>query len=137
MAKCLVSGGAGSIGSHVCERLLQNGHQVRVLDDFSAGKREHTASMQADLEVFEGDVRNANLLAQTTKKMDVVFHHAAITSVVRSVANPTLEQEVNLDGTLRLLHAARKNSVRQFVFASTAASYGDDPTPAKKESLTP
>ena len=71
--------------------------------------------MQADLEVFEGDVRDANILAQTTKDVDVVFHHAAIALVGRSVANPILEPEVNLGGILRLLQAASKNSVRQLV----------------------
>ena len=137
MDRYLVTGGAGFIGSHLCDKLLRDGHAVRVLDNFSSGKRANLAAVQADIEILDGDVRDAATIARAVENVDIILHHAAIASVARSVENPILEHEVNLGGTLRLLDAARAGSVRRLVLASTAAAYGDDPTPAKKESLTP
>ena len=137
MERYLVTGGAGFIGSHVCEKLLRDGHSVRVLDNFSSGKEANLAAILADVEILVGDVRAEETVGRAVKDVDTIIHHAAIASVARSVENPIHEHEVNLGGTLRLMDAARKGSVRRFILASTAAAYGDDPTPAKKESLTP
>ena len=137
MERYLVTGGAGFIGSHMCEKLLRDGHSVRILDNFSSGKEANLAAVQANVEILDGDVREEEMVSRAVKDVDIIVHHAAIASVARSVENPILEHEVNLGGTLRLMDAARKGSVRRFVLASTAAAYGDDPTPAKKESLRP
>ena len=121
----------------MCEKLLRDGHSVRILDNFSSGKEANLAAVQSDVEILDGDVREEEMVGRAVKDVDIIVHHAAIASVARSVENPILEHEVNLGGTLRLMDAARKGSVRRFVLASTAAAYGDDPTPAKKESLRP
>ncbi|MCC7263921.1 MAG: SDR family oxidoreductase [Candidatus Latescibacteria bacterium] len=135
MAKYLVSGGAGFIGSHLCRRLIAEGHAVRVLDNLSSGKRANLEGVEVDW--VEGDIRDEALLARALQGIEFVHHHAAIASVAVSVNQPLLEQEVNLVGTLRVLEAARQAGVRRVVFAASAAAYGNNPESPKREEMRP
>lgn len=135
--KFLVTGGAGFIGSNIAERLLQEGHSVRVMDDFSTGKRENISSFAKDIELLEGDIRNFDLVKKAVNSVDVIFHEAALPSVPRSISDPISSNEVNVTGTLNLLFAAKENGVRRFVFASSSSVYGDTPTLPKREDMVP
>ena len=135
MARYLVTGGAGFIGSHLCRRLVAEGHTVRVLDNLSTGKRANLEGVEVDWAV--GDLRDGALLAAALRGVECVHHHAAIASVAVSVAQPLFEQEVNVVGTLRLLEAARQTGVRRVVFAASAAAYGNNPESPKREEMRP
>jgi UDP-glucose 4-epimerase len=123
----LVTGGAGFIGSHLAERLLREGHAVRILDDFTTGRRSNLAFAGANdpLEIVEGDIRDARAVGQAMRSVDGVFHEAALVSVPLSVEAPELSCDINAHGTARVLDAARRAGVRRVVFASSAAVYGD------------
>ena len=135
--KYLVTGGAGFIGSHICERLVRDGHRVRVLDDFSAGKEENLAVFKNDIEVIHGDIRDRAMVDRVMRGIEVVFHEAAIGSVPRSIADPVTTHEVNINGTLNVLLAARDASVRRVVFASSSSVYGETPELPKHERMEP
>ncbi|RRR74656.1 MAG: NAD-dependent epimerase/dehydratase family protein [Candidatus Viridilinea halotolerans] len=135
MPTSLVTGGAGFIGSHLVERLLQRGDHVRVLDNFSTGHAANLAPWRANIEVIEGDLRDAAALARATAGVDLVFHQAALPLVQQSVDDPATTNAVNVDGTLQLLLAARDAGVRRVVVASSAAVYGDDPQLPKHERM--
>ena len=137
MARCMVTGGAGFIGSHLCRRLVAEGHDVRVLDNLSSGRRENLAEIQDVVEFVEGDLCDEALLAEVIQGVDCVLHHAAVASVQTSVERPLFEQEVNAVGTLRLLEAARRVEVRRVVFAASAAAYGNNPQVPKREEMPP
>ena len=122
--KVLVTGGAGFIGSHLVDRLLALGHQVRVFDNLTTGKRENLSAAGPHVELLVGDVRDAGALDQAARGVELVFHLAAIVSVQRSVEQPLETQAVNLGGTLNVLTAAHKQGVRRVVLASSAAVYG-------------
>jgi nucleoside-diphosphate-sugar epimerase len=132
----LVTGGAGFIGSHLVEALLERGRRVRVLDDFSSGRGEFLPP-DADLEVYDGDIRDPQALERITVGVDVVFHQAALRSVPGSVEDPYSYHDINVTGTLRLLLAARAAGVRRVVFASSSAVYGDPPVMPLHEELRP
>ena len=134
--KALVTGGAGFIGSHIVDRLLNDGHQVIVLDDFSTGHRSNLADNKA-LTIVEGDISNFDTVKQCMQGIDWVFHKAAVASVPRTVNDPIGSTAVNYQGTLHLLEAARHNNVKRMVFASSAALYGDEPTLPKVETMCP
>ena len=134
MARYLVTGGAGFIGSHLCHRLLSEGHAVRVLDSLWSGKRDN---LPEGIDFLEADLRDQGALARAVKDIEFIFHEAAIASVKFSVEQPLVEQEVNVVGTLRLLEAARAAGVRRLVFAASAAAYGNDPTVPKREDMRP
>ena len=121
--KYLVTGGAGFIGSHIARTLLQQGGQVRILDNFSSGKRENLKG--SDLELIEGDLRDASKVAQAVKGVEIIFHEAAFVSVPESMEKPQECFDVNITGTSILFDAARKAGVRRVVIASSAAVYGD------------
>ncbi len=126
----LVTGGAGFIGSHIVGALLRQGAAVRVLDNFSSGKRENLEGMGGSkngsrLEVLEGDVRDAEEVARAVRGVQVIFHEAAFVSVPASMEKPQDCFEVNVGGALTLLEAARRAGVRRVVVASSAAVYGD------------
>ena len=123
--KYLVTGGAGFIGSHIVRTLLERGEQVRVLDNFSSGKRENLASLNGWLEVLEADVRDVSRVTEAVHGVDVIFHQAAFISVPQSMEEPQNCFDVNITGTSHLLEAARKAGVRRAVLASSAAVYGD------------
>jgi UDP-glucose 4-epimerase len=128
--RVLVTGGAGFIGSHLVERLLTEGHTVRVLDDFSSGRRENLtfAKPGAALEVVEGDIRDTPDVRDAVAGMEAIFHEAALVSVPRSVEDPELSCDINAHGTARVFDAARRAGVLRIVFASSAAVYGDTTT---------
>jgi UDP-glucose 4-epimerase len=137
--RALVTGGAGFIGSHLVSRLADDGHEVRVLDDLSSGKRENLAHLSGARapEVIEADVRSVDAVKRAVEGCEVVFHEAAIVSVPYSVEHPRETHDVNIAGTLNVLCAARDAGVRRVVFASSAAIYGDDPSLPKTEAMLP
>lgn len=134
--KALVTGGAGFIGSHIVDRLLSDGHEVVVLDDFSTGHRSNLPEDDS-LTIVEGDISNFDTVKQCMQGIDWVFHKAAVASVPKTVNDPVGSSLVNYQGTLHLLEAARNNDVKRFVFASSAALYGDEPTLPKIETMCP
>ena len=134
--KALVTGGAGFIGSHIVDRLISDGHEVVVLDDFSTGHRSNLTENKA-LTIVEGDISNFDTVKQCMQGIDWVFHKAAVASVPKTVNDPVGSSLVNYQGTLHLLEAARNNNVKRFVFASSAALYGDEPTLPKVETMCP
>jgi UDP-glucose 4-epimerase len=133
----LVTGGAGFIGSHICERLLRDGQRVRVYDDLSSGKEENLSNLGGDVEFIRGDVRDRASLAQAMRDVHVVFHEAAIGSVPRSVADPVTTHESNITGTLHVLLTARDAGVRRVVYASSSSVYGETPELPKHEGMVP
>jgi len=137
MPVVLVTGGAGFIGSHIAERLLQLGNDVRILDNFSTGRRENLSSFADSVAVIEADIRDDDSVRKAIKGADVVFHEAALASVPRSVEDPSSSNEVNVKGTLNLLLAARDEGVSRFVYASSSSIYGDTPELPKREDMAP
>ena len=137
MSKILVTGGAGFIGSNLTETLLKKDHFVRVLDNFSTGKRENLIFDQAysSLEIIEGDIRDLPTCHQAVKGMDYVFHQAALPSVQRSIEDPAASQAINVGGTLNILLAAREERVKRLIYASSSSIYGDTPTLPKHEEM--
>lgn len=128
--KYLVTGGAGFIGSHITESLLEQGHHVRVLDNFSTGKRENIEVLKQRfngnrLEVLEGDVRDASRVGEAVRGVNIIFHEAAFVSVPQSMDEPQNCFDVNISGTSQLFDAARKAGVSRAVVASSAAVYGE------------
>jgi UDP-glucose 4-epimerase len=124
--KCLVTGGAGFIGSHIAEALVERGDSVRVFDNLSTGKKQNLAPVMDRLEFVQGDLRNASDLARALQGIEVVFHQAALRSVPRSVDDPLSTNDVNITGTLQLLMACRAANVRRVVYASSSSVYGDN-----------
>lgn len=137
MARYLVTGGAGFIGSNLVEALLARGASVRVLDDFSTGKRENLASLEGDLEVVEGDVRDYRAVRRAVEGVEAIFHEAALPSVARSIDDPVGSNDVNVRGTLQVILAARAAGVRRVVYASSSSVYGDAPNLPKAETMAP
>jgi UDP-glucose 4-epimerase len=137
ISKVLVTGGAGFIGSHLTEALLQEGHRVRVLDDFSTGKRENLIFNKEypSLEIIEGDIRHLAICQKAMKDIEYVFHQAALPSVQRSVEDPLGSNAVNGGGTLNILFAAREETVKRVIYASSSSIYGDTPTLPKHEEM--
>lgn len=137
MSIMLVTGGAGFIGSHIVERLLELSHTVRVLDNFSTGRRENIESFLDRIELREADVRDPGAVREAVDGVDVVFHEAALASVPRSVDDPVSSNEVNVAGTLNVLRASHAAGVRRVVYASSSSIYGDSPELPKSEHMTP
>lgn len=136
----LVTGGAGFIGSHLAESLLKRGERVRILDNFSTGKRENIDALMrenpdaaARFELLEGDIRDTRTLNRATKGVEVILHQAALGSVPRSVEDQLTTKQVNADGTLNVLLAARAHQVARVVYASSSAVYGDSQILPRKE----
>jgi nucleoside-diphosphate-sugar epimerase len=130
----LVTGGAGFIGSHITDRLLADGHRVRILDNFSTGKQENIPASDA-VEVITGDVGDYETVRTAMAQVDMVFHEAAIASVPETVGNPLASERVNYRGTLNILEAARTTDVQRVIFACSAAVYGDLPELPKREDM--
>lgn len=137
MAHYLVTGGAGFIGSHIAERLAGDGHEVRVFDNFSTGKRDNIDAFANRCAIVEGDVRDAAAVDRAVRGVDFVIHEAALASVPRSINDPFSTNQVNVEGTLNLLIAARKHGVKRFVYASSSSVYGDSERLPKEEGMAP
>lgn len=135
MAFYLVTGGAGFIGSNLVQALLARGERVRVFDNFATGKRANLAEFGDNVEIHDGDLRDAAACARAVASVDYVLHQAALGSVPRSVQDPMTSHEVNVTGTLNMLLAARAAQVKRFVFASSSSVYGNTPTLPKEESM--
>ena len=134
---CLVTGGAGFIGSHVVGALVERGDRVRVIDDFSSGIRDNLAEVLSDIELIEGDIRDVDVTKNAARGVEAVFHLAAVPSVPRSIKEPRLTHEVNVDGTFNMLMAARDTGVSRFIFSSSSSIYGDTETLPKVEDMPP
>ena len=134
-AKFLVTGGAGFIGSNLCEAITGLGYKVRCFDNFSTGKRENILHLldYPKFELIEGDIRDYDACVEICKDVDFVLHQAALVSVPESIEKPKLYAEVNITGTLNMMEAARQVGVKKFVYASSSAVYGDEPTLPKVE----
>ena len=135
--RCLVTGGAGFIGSHVAQRLLALGHQVRILDNLSTGSQGNVAAVGPTAEVIEGDVQDPATCARAVDGIEVIFHLAALGSVPRSIRDSWGSHDANVNGTLRLLEAARHGGARRVVYSSSSSVYGDTPTLPKIETMEP
>jgi len=131
----VVTGGAGFIGSHLAASLAADGHAVRVLDNFSTGRRANLDGIEGHLKVVEGDLRDPRVVAAATAGAEVVYHLAALPSVARSVADPRTCHEVNVDGTLNVLLAAVDAGARRLVYASSSSVYGDTAVLPKHEDM--
>ena len=134
-ARCLVTGGAGFIGSNLVDRLLEGDADVRVLDDFSTGKRENLEKAGDRVEVIAGSITERALCARACEGIDYVFHQAALPSVERSVLEPAATHAVDATGTLNVLCAAREAGVRRVVYAGSSSAYGDTPVLPKQEDM--
>ncbi|MEB2286752.1 MAG: SDR family oxidoreductase [Anaerolineae bacterium] len=133
----LVTGGAGFIGSHLVQALVGEGRRVRVVDNFSTGKRENLAQSQDAIDLFECSITDRPALAEAMRGVDYVFHLAALASVPRSVDDPLACHEHNVTGTLNVLLAARDAGVRRVVFAGSSSAYGDVESEFKTEDMLP
>ena len=131
--KYLVTGGAGFIGSHLVESLVNQGQEVRVVDNFLTGNRENLADFIDEIVLIEGDIRDLETCEKVVDGVDYVFHEAALPSVPRSIADPVLTNAINVEGTLNLLVASSEAKVKKVVFASSSSVYGNDPDLPKKE----
>ena len=133
MSICLVTGGAGFIGSHLTEALVAAGHTVRVLDDLSSGNVANLASVKDRVQLFQGSVTAPELVRQAVAGCDVVYHLAALPSVAKSVEQPLASHDVCATGTLNVLDAARLAGVRRVVYAASSSAYGDQPGDVRRE----
>ena len=141
MAYWIVTGGAGFIGSHIVETLLHQGEKVKVIDNFSTGKKENLQfsqqTVKGELEIVEADIRDLNVLRREFKYADYVLHQAALRSVPKSYHNPLEYDEVNVRGTLNVLLAARECGVKRVVYASSSSVYGERKDLPEKENDLP
>jgi UDP-glucose 4-epimerase len=137
MRTFLVTGGAGFIGSHVAEALVERGERVRVLDNLSTGHVANLEPFRDRIEFIEGDVADGSVVARAVEGVDCVFHQAALASVPLSVEEPLRTNAACVTGTLTLLDAARRAGVRRLVYAGSSAVYGDQPTSSKRETDLP
>jgi UDP-glucose 4-epimerase len=134
MTVCLVTGGAGFIGSHLVGALVRQGHTVRVLDNFSTGSYANLDEVRSHIELIEGDLCDAATLKAATEGAEIVFHQAALASVSRSLSDPLATHQVCATGTLLLLLAARDAGVRRVIYAASSSAYGDAEKLPRRES---
>ena len=133
----LVTGGAGFIGSNLCETLLENGNKVRCLDNFATGKRENIAHLHSNrnFSLLEGDIRNLEDCHMACEGVDYILHQAALGSVPRSINDPITSNDVNVSGFLNMLVAARDAKVKRFTYAASSSTYGDSKSMPKVEDV--
>jgi UDP-glucose 4-epimerase len=134
---CLVTGGAGFIGSHIVRRLLDDGRRVTVIDNLSTGSRDNLAEVLDRITFVEGDIRNPSDCDRACKGADAIFHLAALPSVPRSIKDPVACNDHNVNGTIQLLEAARRAGARRVVFSSSSSVYGDTDVLPKVETMEP
>ncbi|MBU1888245.1 MAG: NAD-dependent epimerase/dehydratase family protein, partial [Candidatus Omnitrophica bacterium] len=135
--KFLVTGGAGFIGSHITDALVKNGDKVVVLDDFSSGRRENLETILDKIELVEGDIRDKAIVSKVMRGVDYCLHQAALRSVPKSLGDPGLYNDVNINGTLNILSAAKEAKVKRVVFASSSSIYGETDKLPEKEDFLP
>ncbi|MEK7650274.1 MAG: SDR family oxidoreductase [Patescibacteria group bacterium] len=137
MAKYLVTGGAGFIGSNIVKKLVEQGESVRVLDNLATGKLANIEQFieAKKIEFVQGDFTNLEVAKKATENVDYVLHHGAVASVPRSVEDPVLTNNANILGTLNMLIAAREAGVKRFIYAASSAAYGDSPVMPKEEAM--
>src|SRR5574341_497823 len=133
----LVTGGAGFIGSNLVSALLDGGHAVRILDNFSTGRRENLDGLLPRIDLIEGDLAVVEDVERAVRDVDVIFHQAAMPSVPKSIADPRGSNEANVTGTLNVLIAARDAGVKRVVYASSSSIYGDQDEAAPKVETMP
>src|SRR5947208_11201015 len=136
-SNCLVTGGAGFIGSHLAERLVALGHEVRVVDNLSTGNEANLADIAGDIEFLRGDLCDVDVCRRAVAGMDVVFHVAALPSVPRSLKDPWASHAANVNATVRLLEACVEAKVARIVYSSSSSVYGDTPVLPKTEAVEP
>jgi len=136
-AAYLVTGGAGFIGSNLVEALLEGRARVRVLDDFSSGRKENLAPFEGRFTLIEGSITDRETCREATEGVDYVLHQAAVPSVQKSLEDPFLSHEAGATGTLNILIAARDNGCKRVVVAGSSSAYGDTPELPKREDMTP
>ena len=129
----MITGGAGFVGSNLAEVLVEKGHEVVVLDNFFLGSEKNLEKVKKDVTIVKGDVRNKELVMKVSKKMDFIFHEAAASSSPMFRDNLAETMEININGTINVLEAARQNSVKRVVYASTSSLYGSNPAPLKED----
>src|SRR5260370_25162169 len=137
MAKYLVTGAAGFIGSSLVRALLERGEQVRGIDNFDTGRRENLSKVLNRMDLREADILDLDAMHKACEGVDYVLHQAAIPSVPKSVLDPLGSNRANVDGTVTVLVAARDAKVKRVVYAASASAYGDTPTLPKHEGMTP
>ncbi len=137
MSKYLVTGGAGFIGSHIVETLLRDHHEVRVFDNLATGKWENIEPFAKHIVWIQGDLRDFDAVDGAVRGVDYVLHQAALASVPRSIDDPGTTNQVNVQGTINVLEAAKRHGVRKVVYASSSSVYGDSETLPKVEDMTP
>lgn len=137
MAKSLVTGGAGFIGSNIVDALLKRGDEVRILDNLTSGKIENVKRIEKDVEFIKGDVRDKSAVKKAIRGVDHVFHLAAMRAVQQSVEVPDQVNEANVTGTLNVLLAAKENKVQRVIFTSSSSVYGDNEDYPVKETARP
>jgi len=137
MAYYLLTGGGGFIGSNIAERLIRDGERVRIIDNFSTGRRENLAGLNGSIELIEGDITDMATVRRAVDGIDYVLHLAARPSVPASVADPQSCHEANIDGTFNVLIAARDAGVRRLVYSASSSAYGDSPELPNRETFAP
>ncbi|MFQ5411836.1 MAG: SDR family oxidoreductase [Phycisphaerae bacterium] len=135
--EALVTGGAGFIGSHLVHGLLEQGHGVRVLDNFSTGRRENIEAARDRIELMEGDIADPSTCRSACDGVEAVFHQAASPSVPKSIDNPAASHRSNLEGTFNMLLAARDARIRRFIYAASSSAYGESEQLPKIETMAP
>jgi UDP-glucose 4-epimerase len=137
VSACLVTGGAGFIGSHIVRQLLDDGHSVTVIDNLSTGSRDNLTEVMDRISFIEGDIRNPGDCDRACQQVDIVFHVAALPSVPRSIKDPVACNDHNVNGTIQVLEAARRAGARRVVYSSSSSVYGDTAVLPKVETMEP
>jgi len=133
----LITGGAGFIGSNLAHALVEQDQFVRILDNFSTGNMANLESIKDKIEIINGDIRYLNTVTEAVQDIDYILHQAALPSVPRSVITPLESNDVNVNGTLNVLYAAKEAKVKRLVYAASSSAYGDTPTLPKVETMKP
>ena len=135
--KCLVTGGAGFIGSNLTDELIRQGAKVTIIDNFVTGFRENLEEIKGDFDFVEGDLNDDKSLIKSLEDVEVVFHQAALPSVPRSVENPLETHQACVNGTFNLLLKAKENNVRRVVYAASSSAYGDQKLAKSRNNASP